>query len=371
MPSKKCLEHIAKRLAEKENGKRKRKKSKKPLTEEQKLKREMRRRAKISKTVRKKIKDKIEKARRDGYREWLKKKRAEIKERKKIEEREKKKEKKRKLKEKEALYRIKHRKKPGRKKKPGPKPKKKKKVAPKEPKVKLSYNYKIISCRNGKQDMFIGKYKTIQDAYEHFNYLKDNNNPTFPVLVTNSERMLNSINEYILIEKSDDANTFLRNEYGKLVEQKLNIPGWIVLDKFRYYKEETFGIFDYNVKSERKTFNWIYDNLLYDGIETKLDFKRVILYRNKIIFKDDNGYIDIVMCKCESDAVRFYNLLQEKVKKDKNKQILFLGDYGILGPHDETRNKLESEIQERTGWSLYKVRLRSTSKYITKKGENF
>ena len=217
--------------------------------------------------------------------------------------------------------------------------------------------------------MFIGKYKTVQDAYEMFNYLKDEVKPVFPVLVTNSEMMLNSIDEYILIEKSDEPNTFLRNEYGKLVEQKINIPGWVILDKFRYYKEETFGIFGYNMRNERKTFTWIYDNLLYDGIDTRLDFKRIILYRNKVIFKDNNGFIDIIICKCESDAVRFYNLLQEKVKKDKSKQILFLGDYGSLGPHDELRNSIENDIQERTGWSLYKVRLRSTSKYITKKGE--
>lgn len=365
MPSKKCLEHIAKRLAEKENGrKKKKKKEKKPLTEEQKLKKEMRRRAKISKTMRKKIKDKIEKARRDGYRAYLKRKRAEIKEREKEKEREKK----RLKKEKELLKKQKNKKKPGRHKKPGPKPKRKKKLPPKEPKLKVTYNYKIISCRNGIQNKYVGKYKTIQDAYDVFNELKEHSNPEFPALISNDGAIENSIDEYVMIEKSDEENSLLRNEYGKLVEQKTNLDGWIIIDKFRYYKEETFSVFDYNFRTERKTFSWIYDNIVLDGIDTKFDFKRIIMYKNKIIVKDDNDYIDLIICKCYSDSIRFYNLLQEKTKKDKNKQILFLGDVGSLGPHDEKRTKIESEIQERTGWPLSKVRLKATSK-LRKKGE--
>ena len=354
MPSKKCLEHIEKRLAEKQN--KKKKKVKKPLTEEQKFKKELRRREKISKTVRKKIADRIEKARRDGFRAYIKKRRAEIRERKRQEE----KEKRRLKKEKEKLR---NKKKPGPHKKPGPKPKRKKKVAPKPPKPRVTYNYKIVSCRNGKQNKFVGKYKTIEDAYEKFNELKENK-VIFPRTTKNFGALENSLDEYLLIERSDSDNSVLRNEYGKLVEQTLNTEGWIVADKFRYYQEETFSIFGFDKRSERKTFQWIYDNMLYYGIDTKFDFKRVLVYKNKVIFKYDDDYMDIIICKCYSDAVRFYNMMQEWAKKDKSKQILFVGDYSELS---ERRTKLEEEIMRFTGWTKEKTQMNTTSFYRSQK----
>ena len=53
------------------------------------------------------------------------------------------------------------------------------------------------------------------------------------------EKIKNSIDEYILIEKSDSQTSLLRNEYGKLVEQVVNKEGWAVIDKFRYKRESS------------------------------------------------------------------------------------------------------------------------------------
>lgn len=361
MPSKKCLEHIAKRLAEKESGKRKKRKKKKysELTDEQKEKKEMLRRQRISRTVRKKMKDNFEKKRRAGYRAWLKEKHAEMRKRDAKLKREKEKEKKRR--HLESLKKRKYKKKPGKHKKPGPKPKKKV-IVPKVPRPKVEYNYKIVSCRNGVQNKFIGKYKTIEDAYDHFKYLKEHNDVIFPVEATNFNTLENSIDEYVLIEKSNEES-IMRNEFGKLVEQVTNQEGWRVLDKCRYKKEETFGVYGFNVRNDRKTFEWIYYNLLYLNINSRLDFKRVFTYKNKVIFKDDNSYLDIVFCKCPSDAVRMYNLLQTWVKRDKSKQIIFLGDCSERG---ERKKKLEQELMEFTGWSKKKIQMSSTSYYNKK-----
>ena len=259
----------------------------------------------------------FEKRRRQGYEKWLKEKRKEISQRKKEEK--KRKEKERLKKEKE---RLKKKKRPvGRPKKRGPKRKRKhikKPLQKRGPKTLCQFSYKIISCCNGKQNKFIGKYRSSEEAYLVFEQLKkQDENVIFPISNTRTDgKIKNSINEYILIEKNDGENTLLRNEYGKLVEQKLNKEGWIIRDKFRYKIEEKFWVWGYNNRSERKTFIWIYENIVLENFNNYFDFKRVLVYKNKIVIKHDSGKVDIIFCKNESDAINFYNLLEDFLKKD-------------------------------------------------------
>ncbi len=220
--------------------------------------------------------------------------------------------------------------------------------------------YKIISCLNGKQKKFIGKYRTSEEAYEVFEQLKnENKNIIFPTLIRGNDYLENSIDEYILIEKTNEVSR-LRNEYGKLVEQKTNIEGWNILDKFRYYIEETFWVFGYDNRSERKTFIWIYDNIISNS-EFYYDYRRVLIYKNKIVVKHDDGHIDLIFCKIPSDAVRFYNKLEEWVKRDKIKQVLFIGDYSAVS---EKRKQLEKELMELTGWPKSKIQMKGTTFYM-------
>ena len=224
----------------------------------------------------------------------------------------------------------------------------------------LPFNYKIISCRNGIQNKFIGKYRTIEDAYNVFNELKFNDkNIIFQSVITGDDKMKNSVDEYIIIEKTDSKPNVLRNEYGKLVEQNVNKDGWVIIDKFRYKREETFWVYGYNSKNDRKTFLWVYNNLVVNDSDG-FNFKRVFLYKNKLIIKDDIENIEMVLCKDVSDAVRMYNKIEEWVKIDKNKQILFLGDFSNIG---DRRRKLEDELIKLTGWSKKKVQMKTTTYY--------
>lgn len=250
-------------------------------------------------------------------------------------------------------------KKRGPKKKRGRKPtiiKKKRGYAPKPP-----YIFKIISCRNGKQNKFIGKYRTIEEAYEKFNDLKmDDRRVIFPSIVANDESIRNAVDEYVIIQKSDAENSVLRNEYGKLVEQRSGVEGWIILDKYRYKKEETFWVWGYDNRSDRKTFTWIYRNVINAGLGSPLEFKRILTFKNKVVIKEDDGSLDIVFCKTESEAVRFYNQAQTWARREKNKQLIFIGDYSELGPK---RRKIEDEIMLLTGWPRKKVQMKTCHYY--------
>ena len=227
------------------------------------------------------------------------------------------------------------------------------------------FKYKIISCLNGNQNKFIGSYRTSDEAYEVFNRLKkDDENVIFPTLMRGDDFLENSIDEYILIEKNDGGNTKLRNEYGKLVEQILNVDGWIILDKFRYKTEETFWVFGYDNRSDRKTFSWIYENLIFNVTEYMYDYRRVLTYKNKVVIKHDNGAIDLIFTKSPSDAIRFYNKLEEWVKNDKIKQVLFIGDYSEISTK---RKQLEEELIKLTGWPKTKIQMKGTTYYMKNK----
>ena len=219
-----------------------------------------------------------------------------------------------------------------------------------------------MSCHNGKQDGYIGAYVNVEEAYGVVEeLLKESKGVIFPAQVQIGQTIVDDRNEYLILEKNrygDKEAPLLRNPYGKLVRQETNSEKWVVLDKFRYDVEETFWVYGYDPLRGRKTFEWIYHNIILRGIETKFDIKRIMLYKNKIVVKDDAGNLDIVFCKTTSDAIRFYNLVNEWVTKKKVKQVMMLGNYSQIS---DRRRALEDELMKKTGWTKRKIQM-STSK---------
>lgn len=270
-------------------------------------------------------------------------------------------------KEKERLKKLKESKKRrvGRPKKIGRKKKwKRKKIHKPRIYEKLPpFTYRIVSCVNHKQKKIIGDYRYENVAYNVFSDLKKTNvGIVFPSqFYSGDEVAQNMVCEYVLLTSNDvDKPMYYRDEYGKIREARTDSEKWKILDKFQYYIEETFWVFGYDKVSDRKTFMWIYDNILLDGIELSYDYKRVMVYMNKLVIKEDNGHIDIVICKCEDDSVRMYNMMSEMARKDKIKQILFIGDFSEIS---EKRRRLEKELIDVTGWSLKKIQMRNQTYY--------
>ena len=303
------------------------------------------------------------KKRRDGLKKYWAKRRKEKKEKEKEKEREKK-----------LALKEKNKKKRGRKKKVGRKidwnlRKKKKRLKEEKAAARAAernrpYLYRIYYTRNGVREAMIGQYKNIEDAYERFNQEKARaQDVVFPRATKINKQVEMSIDECILVERTDNGPNMIRNEYGKLVEQQTDIDGWEVLDKFRNSIEETFWVWGYDKKAERKTFMWIYENLLLlDGFGL-YEFRRVFTFRNKLLVRYDDMHLEFVICKSEFDAVRLYNELQKRAKADGVKQLLFVGDRSELS--DETE-KLIAELMEITGWSRKRVSMKNTTYYMTK-----
>lgn len=257
----------------------------------------------------------------------------------------------------------------GRPKKRGPKKKYKRKPKnwiPPE-KKKVSWNYKIVICRNNRQVGYVGKYIDVESAYNKMDELLENSKKViYPMKTTHSDTVGDNKYEYLILERKNDDNdvVYLRNDIGKMVEQKTDSEKWAIYDKFSFDVEETFWVWGYNNKNDRKTFMWIYDNILMKNISIQYSIVRILIYKNKIIFKYDDDTMDIVFCKTISDAIRFYNLLQDMVKKNKIRQVFFLGQYNDI---TDKRRKLENDIMELTGWPKKKIQMSSTSEHIKNK----
>jgi len=255
-----------------------------------------------------------------------------------------------------------YKKKIGRHKKRGVKAKKKKKVRTYDG----TWNYKILRFDFRKQSEYIGTYRTIEDAYKKKNELEQKNSEVeFPSHFIVSKKKEDGIaeknSEYVImkrIRKEDESNeSMLRNEYGKIVKHVSTSKKYYVFDKFPCLTEETFWVYGHNPSSDRKTFKWIYDNFIEKASEEYFSFVNIYIYNNKVIFRYDGGNFNFVICKNEIDAIRMYNLLQEKYKKDK--RLIFTGK--VKG-HSDRGNEIINMIKEKTGWPLNKIYKMTTAK---------
>ena len=249
-------------------------------------------------------------------------------------------------------------KKAGRHKKPGPKKKPKKRGA----KTARPWDYKIIRFDFRKQKAFIGYYHDLEEVEYVRKILEERNREVvFPKTQINNGRNNRQIyenkSEYVVLKKIRDvekesAVTKLRNEYGTFVEHKTTSKNWAVYDKFPCIEEETFWVYGHNPKCDRKTFSWIYNNLICLPAEEEFVF--VYLYNNKVIIKYDGDFA-FVICKNTSDAIRFYNLVEEKSKK--NKTIVLTGF-----TRGKSRRAVETikMIAEKTNWELTKIQRTTT-----------
>lgn len=281
----------------------------------------------------------------------------------KLKLRKKKKKKKKKVIKKDILIKTKsNKRKVGRPKKRGPKKKRIRRKVVKVYKKRPVFDFKIISVLNGKQNGHIGQYHTYADASVVIEQLlEDNKKIIFPRKFLNKGTISLIKDEYLLLEKNrygDKEDGMVRNEFGKFIKQKvLNSDKWIIRDKFVRQVEETFWVYGYDPKTDRKTYSWIFDNLIKGEIHNTYDVIRILVYKNKLIIKYDEKPMTMVMCKNQSDSIRMYNMISDTVRNSKNKQIVCIGAYNSIS---DTRREIEKEIIELTGWNKMKVQ-RSTN----------
>lgn len=250
-----------------------------------------------------------------------------------------------------------YKKKLGRKKKRGPK----KKKIHKERKY-VPWDFKLIVTSHRKQIKYIDKFQGVEKALIALEKLaKKNEDVLFPVKYVNAHTIKEANYEYVLLKKNingDEKPAQLRDKYGKLVVNEItNNSIWVIYDKKEMLIEETFWVYGYHPQRQRKTFKWIFENLILNKIENQYTILRVMVLYNKVIIRRDDD-IEIVTCKNVNDSIRLYNQLNEYViKEKKNKNVFFIGAVPKRG---ELKENLISEIINKTGWNRLKIIRKTT-----------
>ena len=227
--------------------------------------------------------------------------------------------------------------------------------------VPKKHFYHIILANHGKQQKDLYYAPTEVEVNKEFKrMLKENEKVVFPIRWNNEKHvMVEAEHELIIIKYKDDNDpdvSKLRDDSGEFINYQSSSDYWIIYDRAPYKIEETFWVYGYHPKLQRKDFNWIFDNFIEKGSEDKYMFKTLQVYKNKLLI-DCNGKLDMVICKNKSDCARMYNLIEKMVSKKKyKKNILFMGDVSLSKYKDDWIKR----IQDLTHWEKRKITRPST-----------
>lgn len=214
--------------------------------------------------------------------------------------------------------------------------------------------YHIITTSRGKQLRDIYQTSSEYDVNTKFGeFLESNKEVIFPVKYINIGKMVPAEYEYVIIKEkvgNEPTETKVKDENGEFVYMSTSHDNWLVYDKGPMLMEETFWVYGYHPRLQRKTFEWIFKELVEKSVDDKREFRSVLVFQNKLII-DKTDRLDIVMCKNKEDAVRMYNLIESWCAERKYKYVMFGGDVF----HSKLRKAWYNRLEEWTSWSWRKL----------------
>lgn len=214
--------------------------------------------------------------------------------------------------------------------------------------------FRVILTSNGVYKKTLHKSKTKETAFMHYNKIKNTNKVFYPKKFINTNKIKPVKFEICVIKNTEDIDTFrvLRDDYGKLYTEK-PLGDWTILASEEYLVEETFWIYGFDCKAERPTIVEIIKRLMVNAYSKKIT-KQIIIVHNKLIIFNEEQF-DLVICKNILDAQRLHHTLAKISKKQKIKNLLFMGTASKA-----TIGKMYDIIQEKTKWPITKIRRTST-----------
>lgn len=220
------------------------------------------------------------------------------------------------------------------------------------------YHIILVNHDKMKEDLFwTDSEATVNKEFKTM--VEENKSVVFPINFNNNKtEIIESSYEIMIIkarDKTESRETKVMNEYGKFVNYATNDDDWIIYDRSPYYIEETFWVYGYHPRLQRKDFKWIYDNFISNNSNNKYLFKTVQLFKNKILV-ECNGKLDMVICKNKQDAIRMYNMIEEWCERDKMKYVGFMGDLS----YSKYKSDWITKIQKLTNWTRKKITRMST-----------
>lgn len=216
--------------------------------------------------------------------------------------------------------------------------------------------YRVVLTKDGEYKQTLYKCQTRDNAFINYRvYKKMNESVIFPRKFINYNGIKPVKYELLIVKdrEEDDKNRFLRDNYGKLYEEQPLGGIWTILDSCEYNFEETFWVWGHDPKNDRLTIGGILQKLMKNAY-SKNKVKQIIVVHNKLVIHSEEQF-DMVLCKCKEDAQRLHHALHKTTKKNKIKNLLFLGT-----ATPATISRMYDIIHDNTNWSYEKIRRTST-----------
>lgn len=216
-------------------------------------------------------------------------------------------------------------------------------------------NFYIYITKNRKRIDYIGNAKWRSNAYQLFNETIEKNKleVKFPVQVKSyaSNKKIPIKYEIILVKrtKDDEENVSkLRNDYGKFVENIIiDRENYVIIAKHEWLMEETFHVYGYHPIRNRKTYDFILNEIILKDINGKYDIRMIQTYCNKLFIRYNDDF-DFVVCKTPEDAQRLYRKIERQIPKIYKKNIIFIGEIAKA-----SRKHLVEQMINKTGWTKH------------------
>jgi hypothetical protein len=214
--------------------------------------------------------------------------------------------------------------------------------------------YRVVLLMNGEYKKTLYRSKTKESAFIRFHKIKEENKIMFPKKFVNTVVIKPVRYEICVTKITEDGDVFrtIRDDFGRVYKEK-PLGNWTILKSYDYEIEETFWVFGRDSKHDRCDISEII-KLLFKGGYSTLMTKQIIVINNKLLIYNEE-YFDMVLCKNIDDAQRLHHTLAKIAKKQKIKNLLFMGTASNV-----MVSILYDLIQEKTGWKRNKIKLKTT-----------
>lgn len=218
--------------------------------------------------------------------------------------------------------------------------------------------YRLILLSNNREVASLGHYTNYNDAIKDMHQKSQDsiNTVKFPKFYLNCKKIEEANYELLLIKKKDDENeksdALLRDKLGGFVLHETDNKVFSIIEKAPYYVEEEFAVYGYHPITQRKNFDFIFENLVLPKTISKDDMLNIMVYRNKLILEGFKK-TDLVTCKNKSDCIRLYNKIAELCKQKRECRY-----YGLNGDMDRTSYSKEiavEKIMKLTNWDKLRI----------------
>ena len=200
--------------------------------------------------------------------------------------------------------------------------------------------YELVLCENNEKIKVLFTYQRRHDALYRFRVLS-NEKISLEKQIIYKEKKLTKVKYKVLLFKKreeEDKSVIMRDEYGKLLENFMNDPNWVLLDYCDYGVEEYYSVTGANRKLSAKE---ILRHVLLNKISEK-NTKQVLILNNKIVI--EGLVLNMITCKNVDEAIRLYNYLRVNCFEDKIANVVFFGSV-----HKKDKSLWYRKIHDITG----------------------